>query len=682
MSSLLALVVVASSSRGHSVVFSYPPVPKPVKRTQKPAYATYRQTPDGLDHGTGPDADSTKGGDSDESGSDSDTDEASSRGLGLDELVSGAGRGGRGERVGVGSYLGFSDTVLATLLCPNRELCDQPFELVVDHLAFVGHPVWLGDEEPQRRPADTPIPTSNRTPNDDYDDDDDEEERGRSRRRRGAGGGLESTASSPHLPLPGSSTRDSTVRPSPIPSPSAPSSPETATKPSSSIASSQQSHTSTHGEGRLTSFNFVCVIDTPPDGHLSSHLEGYYKDVVLPITANLKALERRNKWLGKEAAKLRKAREQFSDQAEKPVADYFASLPDLSSLAAAISQLFTALKNSETANITFRHLPVQVLLRGELPIEDADHDESSPAPFDDPATRAPSEADGSPSTPPDDSQRQRAPLFSRMRKRPPVRFQPWETLLLVEHPEDLQRDVVQGSLIWRYLEICDPTLSFAEYEALLDIDSKEEGSMKGIVEHFIHWKKGRVIDVLSLKSTYAISASFSPASLSTLSPIFRAAYPLLPPLAVLLSRLSPTEPYSSIVPIPSLRATYLDALAWLLRQDLLEKQYSYIRLVVSEDTKRGASMHWGDRTTDEDNKGPSIILEPGRPTAVESKWLLEICREKDKSVVEKFDRMVRMLNGAYHLDEIRYRANLSRKDLKTVLTAFSDHLIVFTHPRA
>ena len=53
--------------------------------------------------------------------------------------------------------------------------------------------------------------------------------------------------------------------------------------------------------------------------------------------------------------------------------------------------------------------------------------------------------------------------------------------------------------------------SFAEYEALLDIDS-EEGSMKGIVEHFIHWKKGRVIDVLSLKSTYALSASFFPAS--------------------------------------------------------------------------------------------------------------------------------------------------------------------------
>lgn len=42
---------------------------------------------------------------------------------------------------------------------------------------------------------------------------------------------------------------------------------------------------------------------------------------------------------------------------------------------------------------------------------------------------------------------------------------------------------------------------------------------------------------------------------------------------------------------------------------------------------------------DEEQKGrPSIILEPGRPSALEQRWLVEICRGKEKSVVEKFDR--------------------------------------------
>ena len=37
-------------------------------------------------------------------------------------------------------------------------------------------------------------------------------------------------------------------------------------------------------------------------------------------------------------------------------------------------------------------------------------------------------------------------------------------------------------------------------------------------------------------------------------------------------------------------------------------------------------------------KGPSVILEPGRPTALERRWIDEMCREKEKSVVERFEK--------------------------------------------
>ena len=36
---------------------------------------------------------------------------------------------------------GYSAEFLATLLCPQRSMCHQKFELVVDDLAFIGHPV-------------------------------------------------------------------------------------------------------------------------------------------------------------------------------------------------------------------------------------------------------------------------------------------------------------------------------------------------------------------------------------------------------------------------------------------------------------------------------------------------------------------------------------------------------------
>lgn len=40
---------------------------------------------------------------------------------------------------------GYSSEFLAGLLCPHRSLCHQKFELVVDDLAFIGHPVCADD---------------------------------------------------------------------------------------------------------------------------------------------------------------------------------------------------------------------------------------------------------------------------------------------------------------------------------------------------------------------------------------------------------------------------------------------------------------------------------------------------------------------------------------------------------
>lgn len=65
---------------------------------------------------------------------------------------------------------------------------------------------------------------------------------------------------------------------------------------------------------------------------------------------------------------------------------------------------------------------------------------------------------------------------------------------------------------------------------------------------------------------------------------------------------------------------------------------------------------------------------------LERRWLSEMCRDKDSADVAKFERIVRLLNGRHHLDEIRYRSQLSRKQLQTALAAFEEHLVFFHHP--
>ncbi|GAA6061576.1 hypothetical protein JCM10212_004326 [Sporobolomyces blumeae] len=836
MSSLLAVMLVAKSSLGAHLVYGYPSTPHPVPRTTKPIYHSTRRQQARYQMYQDLNGESSSSDDS----SDGEEEDGPDR----------------------ENYLGFPDDVLSGLLSPKRELCDQPFELVVDQYAFVGHPVWLGDEEGLRdRTPSSPETRDGRDKagsdgeggrdNDGRDDEDDDadsdspyDRRGRSRRPRYSID-LNGLVLEDELAIPESSSRDPTIGPpqtrnaSAPPrallvdeaTPSPPTSPihlarshssASTLLPLSSIASSQHSHNSLNGSGRLISFNFVCVIDTPPDSHLSSHLEGFYKDVILPVTANIKAVEKKDFWLGKEVAKLRRARE-ASIEKEMPHDEFLDTLPARSPLAAAISQLYLSLKRNELAEVNVGGLPVQVLLRGELPIEDAGDLEDRDR--EDYLLRGPDGHHGSRSRSPSPggnaytvAKPTPAPLFSRMRKRPRARFYPWQSLLLLEDAKQLQKDLLEGSVLERFLDICRPTLSFAEYGHLLDMEA-DDGLLEDVVDHLVHWRKARVIDLVSVKGSYALNPNFERNRLGKLAVSFASAFPSLPPLPALLAQLSHCEPFSNLIPSVSIRSTYVRGLVWLLRHSVVEKQRTYVRVVASEDIKRESSARWSGRRrkgsdgarskddvslstsasgtsdhswnaprssglgglsapasdgfgghrsrqssvrpeiddtrgmeiklsgtvgspgaagagtgdaylsrsassvlsaralrmsrtkppsfgsggagaggrgksatysshsqsqsedprADESGGGTSVIVEPGRPSMYESRWLSEMCKGKDAATVDRFERCVRMFNGRHHLDEIRYRAQLSRKHLTSLLSTFEEHLILFTH---
>lgn len=300
MASLLAIVLVGKSSRGASIIYSYPPIPQSVRRTSKPIYPSARTAATtSYTSEYSSESSSNSDDDEDEEDGDGDSDNSNLDGEQINGLESESDRSTE-------NYLGFSNNVLASLLSPNRELCDQPFELVVNHLAMIGHPVWLGDDTTSTSAA---IPGS--STNYDYNAADEDEERGRSRRRqmekeallKEQQEGFGEDTLSPHGRM-RSLSRQPSPSGYPIQSKRSPSA--NTLLPHASFTSSQHSHISIHGSGKLVSFNFVIIVDTPADCHLSSHLEGYYKDVIVPLTANIKALERREMWLGKETAKLRR----------------------------------------------------------------------------------------------------------------------------------------------------------------------------------------------------------------------------------------------------------------------------------------------------------------------------------------------------------------------------------------
>ena len=138
------------------------------------------------------------------------------------------------------------------------------------------------------------------------------------------------------------------------------------------------------------------------------------------------------------------------------------TLPSTSSLAAALSHLYSSLKAHHSAQIKLDAVPIQLRLRGEVPLEDnssfldALHEDGfrhTKEDDDDEHSRSKSPTAGR------TSRVRQAPLFSRERRKAKVRFRAWETLLPLEDPEEMIEVVEEGTMLWRFLDICSPTLS-------------------------------------------------------------------------------------------------------------------------------------------------------------------------------------------------------------------------------
>lgn len=53
---------------------------------------------------------------------------------------------------------------------------------------------------------------------------------------------------------------------------------------------------------------------------------------------------------------------------------------------------------------------------------------------------------------------------------------------------------------------------------------------------------------------------------------------------------------------------------------------------------------------------------------------------KDAVTVKHFFRLLPYLNGKHTLDEIEYRVNMRRKDVRKLLAVFREFVVSFMHP--
>ncbi|KAG9049382.1 hypothetical protein FS837_010436 [Tulasnella sp. UAMH 9824] len=476
-----------------------------------------------------------------------------------------------------GEVLGYEPTLLAEVLSPKRALCHQKFELFVDELAFIGHPVcaredggWGWDEIYAGGSASIML-SSDTLP----------DQRGRPKDRANDLN-LPDTPSislSPEIPL---------VDPLTLRSPSP--------------RKKRNSNT-------LHSFHLVLALDRPDPscvahGDLYKFIDVYYKQIAFKLTAAMHHEQGRVDYVAQQLALLLGIKEQCFSEGSS-VNAYITRSLERSSLASAIKTVFTCMTNGSIAQVLINEIPVQVQLPPDhiayLSGEDVEDLEEQEA-----LSEFLLEQAGYGGGEDDPQGRWLDEVHYGWKLESPLL--PWKALVMLESedgsdPVDniwLGNPATDGGadehnsakdLLRRFVEYASPTLSLSDIAALLDLDLQSE--VYPMARLLMYNRKAKIIDVIpsSLKNIYVTQLKFAE-PLSSYTTAFATAFPPpVPPLPAILATLSSQpQSFSKIVPSADHRPMYTEVLIWLLQRDLVVMLHVRIRIVATKAIKEKVLM--------------------------------------------------------------------------------------------
>ncbi|KAJ7178562.1 nitrogen permease regulator of amino acid transport activity 3-domain-containing protein [Mycena crocata] len=616
---------------------------------------------------------------------------------------------------------GYSSDFLANLLCPQRSMCHQKFELLVDDLAFIGHPVSAEDDGAWRfKPEKLNV----------------NGDRGRESRNR----------------------RISQTDRASSGSPARPASSEKA-GPASSLW--------------LQRFHFIMVLDVPDpsssaSGNITKYFDIIYEQIAFPVAAVLFQEQVLSNFVEEECDTLGSLKDFCSAKGDE-FSSYMAQALEASSIAPAMKILYEALKSSSVAYITIHDLPLELQLPPYLDVllhsEEEDETEFL--------------------SPPDDDDYQVWGQEMSFGYRLPSLTAWKSLLLLDDGPEDIDpyanlrrsligtgdRSLVEGLI--KFLEIASVTLSLADMASLLDWDL--ETQVFPTVRWLVHHRRAKVVDIVhaGLKTVFTLPAKFD-LPLHQLTAEFNKQFsdsgvPSLPQLLSAIStsssKQSDTHFFASVVRAKEAIPVYHDVVIWLLKRDMLITLHLRIRVVATvrlkervkfakgraRDRKGGGrkghsklrnqletdpnqsppGFAWlslspksarrysrqssisGSRNSrlselvlhdDSDSDGKrkdddetaesqdeidnqpgeeneaSMINDPGRATTLQRRWLSAMSDGKDPQIARRFEQINQYFDGKRSDDEILYRAEMSRRELREVLHHYDEYLLTFLHP--
>ncbi|KAH8831390.1 nitrogen permease regulator of amino acid transport activity 3-domain-containing protein [Flagelloscypha sp. PMI_526] len=580
---------------------------------------------------------------------------------------------------------GYSSEFLASLLCPNQGMCHQKFELIVDEVAFIGHPVCADDDEVWRFRTEA--------------------------RNRHGPRGREGKAQN---------------------------------APSRDDSAGQFS-----GWLHTFHFVFVLDLpdtSSAASGNVAKFMDVIYEQLAFPITAVLFREQVLSNFVEQECDKLLALRDNSLQNGCSFMEFSELSLLE-SSISLAVKAVFEAVRNGTVAYITLNDLPLELqlppylhrLLKSQSDFEGSDKIE--PGSEDDRMARWGEDMKMGWRLP------ELAPWKALLLLEDDT-WDPAAAMKAVPlNPDD--RETAETLLKFLELASVTLSLSDMATLLDWDVETQVFPVVRWLVQHRRAKVVDLVNPGLRTVYTAPCKFDHTIAELTAeFQDAFPPeAHPELPPLPSILATISHSASlsttnestfYAALVKDKSAIPVWQDVVLWMLERDLLVTLHLHIRLVATVELKALASnrrkramkergrakkidstpkadeaawVSMSPRTAhnfsrrmsskdsgksqlkeeEEESSGidqsemdnddeDSIITEPGKANRKQRSWLAAMDEGKDPRIAKLFKQINQYFDGKRSDSEILYRADISKTQLRELLHHYSPHIITFLHP--
>ncbi|KDO27413.1 hypothetical protein SPRG_07000 [Saprolegnia parasitica CBS 223.65] len=238
-------------------------------------------------------------------------------------------------------------------------------------------------------------------------------------------------------------------------------------------------------------------------------------------------------------------------------------------------------------------------------------------------------------------------------------IRPYHTLLLLAENEKILEALPSDASphLRLVIEAHNPLRDFHELMVETGIPLKQ---LFRLAAHLVYWGVARVLDAVTMHNIYQVRPTANLHAHSALALEFRrkfTSFELGEVLATFMGKHRISVYMNTLSQHRKLE--YIHMLIWLLQHDFIVQLHRYIYLMIPQET--------------------DVSSSPAEPSA-EKDYMAQLARMSSSSpVFDLFQRLCPYFHGQHHMVEIMWRENVTRAELRMVLSTYQSILAFAVH---